>query len=367
MSKLYNVVGVKRFKMAATIKDVAKRAGVSIATVSNVINGSKRVSPELKGKVQKAIEELGYQPNPFGRALRKGESSTIALLIPDRSNPFYAQIAWGVEEQARRYGYALITCHTDEDPGLEEFYVSSLLHRRVAGFIVAPTSAGRDTLAPILRRGVPLILVDRVIEDLPVDQVSSDNESGAYMAIRYLLQLGHRNIGVLSGVEGISTTQDRIRGYKKAFQESGLPLDESLIAPGCSQIEEGATAAESLLLNGEVTAIFSINNMMTLGALHSLKRLGLRCPEDVSLVGFDDSEWAAVMTPGLTVVAQQSYELGYLAGALLFRRLKRRHKPPKPRTVKLRTKLIIRESTAEPRRALSEKLAAKGSSVVANL
>ena len=345
--------------MAVTIKDVAKRAGVSIATVSNVINGSRQVSPELEKKVRAAIAELGYQPNPLGRALRKGKVSTIALLIPDRSNPFYAQVAWGVEEQARRYGYALITCHTDEDPELEGFYISSLLKRRVAGFIVAPTSSGRETLSPILHQEIPLVLVDRVIEDLPVDQVSSDNESGAYLAVQHLIRLGHRRIGVLAGVEGISTTQDRIRGYRRALEESRIPVDESLIVPGCSQIEEGAAAAERLLTEGRVTAIFSINNMMTLGALRSLKKLGIRCPEDLSLVGFDDSEWAAAMTPALTVVAQQSYELGFLAGALLFRRLSRRQKSIKPKIVRLATTLIPRESTDRPWDALAVKVSAK--------
>jgi len=333
-----------------TIKDVAKRAGVSIATVSNVINGSRHVSAELEEKVRRAIAELGYQPNPLGRALRKGEAYTVALLLPDRSNSFFAQVAWGVEEQVRRYGYALITCNTDEDPELEAFYVSSLLNRRVAGFIVAPTSLGRETLAPIVHQRVPLVVVDRVIDGLPVDQVFSDNEGGAYLATQHLIRLGHRRIGLLVGISGISSIQDRIRGYKRAIEESGLTLDERLIAPGCSQIEEGAAAAEYLLARSDATAIFSTNNMMTLGALRSLKKLGIKCPDDVSLVGFDDSEWASVITPGLTVVAQQAYEMGFLAGALLFRRLTRKQEAPKPRTIKLRTTLITRESTAKPRK-----------------
>jgi len=334
--------------MAVTIKDVAERAGVSIATVSNVINGSRFVSQALADKVNTAVEELGYYPNPLGRALRKGRSFTVALVLPDRSNPFFAQLARGAEEQTRRREYSLVTSNTDEDPNRESFYLNSLLKRKVDGLIVAPTFEGRETLRPLIDRGIPLVIVDRCIEGIQVDEVFSDNKAGAYEATEHLIALGHRRIGLLTGVPGISPIEDRISGYRRALEEHGLPIDEALIADGCSQIEEGAASTKALLAQRSITAIFSTNNMMTLGALQCFKRLGIQCPSDVSLVGFDDSEWASAFTPSLTVVAQQSYEMGYTAGGLLFEAIDHKEDGRRTRSIKLQTSLIPRESTAKP-------------------
>ena len=334
--------------MTVTIKDVAERAGVSIATVSNVINGSRFVSHPLVNKVNAAVEELGYHPNPLGRALRKGRTSTVALVLPDRSNPFFAQIARGVEEQTRGREYSLITSNTDEDPDRESFHVDSLLRRKVDGFIVAPTFEGRETLTPLIDRGIPVVIVDRYIEEIQADEVFSDNEAGAYAATEHLIALGHQRIGLLTGVPGISPIEDRIAGYRRALDEHGLPIDETLIACGCSQIKEGAASTEALLTRGSITAIFSTNNMMTLGALQCFKRLGVQCPSDVSLVGFDDSEWASAFTPSLTVVAQQAYEMGHTAGGLLFEAIEHKENGHKTRSIKLQTSLIPRESTAKP-------------------
>jgi LacI family transcriptional regulator len=334
--------------MSATIKDVAERAGVSIATVSNVVNGSRFVSDDLAEKVRHAIKELGYQPNPLGRALRKGRSYTIALILPDHSNPFFLQVARGVDEQARRREYGLITCNTDEDPDLETFYVSSLLKRKVDGFVVAPTHRGAETLKPLIEHGAPLVVVDRCIAGMKVDEVFSDNEGGAYDATAYLVGLGHRSIGLIAGIPGVSSIEDRVAGYRRALIEHDLPVDESLMAQGCSQIKEGASSAEALLGKRGITAIFSTNNMMTLGALQCFKKLGVRCPDDVSLIGFDDSEWASAFTPSLTVVAQQSYEMGYSAGDLLFEAIGRGKETHSTRAIKLQTVLIPRESTARP-------------------
>ena len=334
--------------MGATMKDVAERAGVSIATVSNVVNGSRFVSDELAEKVAQAIKELGYEPNPLGRGLRKGRSYTIAIILPDHSNPFFVQVARGVEEQARRREYGLITCNTDENPDVETFYVASLLKRKVDGFIVAPTLKGAETLRPLIEHGSPLVVVDRHIDGMKVDEVFSDNEAGAHEATAYLIGLGHRRIGLIAGIPGISSIEDRVAGYRRALAEHGLPVDKNLMAQGCSQIKEGASSAEALLSKRGITAIFSTNNMMTLGALQCFKKLTVRCPEDVSLVGFDDSDWASAFTPSLTVVAQQSYEMGYSAGDLLFEAIGRGKETHRTRAIKLQTLLIPRESTARP-------------------
>ncbi len=327
--------------MGATIKDVAEQAGVSIATVSNVVNGSRFVSDDLAEKVQRAIKELGYQPNPLGRALRKGRSYTVALILPDHSNPFFVQVARGVDEQARRREYGLITCNTDEDPDLETFYVASLLKRKVDGFIVAPTYRGRETLSPLIEHGAPLVVVDRYIDGMEVDEVFSDNEAGAHEATAHLIGLGHRRIGLIAGIPGISPIEDRVAGYRRALEEHGLPVDESLMAQGCSQIEEGASSAEALLGKRGITAIFSTNNMMTLGALRSFKKLGIRCPDQVSLVGFDDTI-ADAADPALTTVRQPLVPLGERTIDVLAGRImdpKRR-----PGRLALAPELVIRDS-----------------------
>lgn len=334
--------------MTVTIKDVAKRAGVSIATVSNVINNSRFVSEELVEKVNCAIDELGYQLNPLGRGLRKGQSFTIALILPDHSNPFFAQAARGAQEQVRQQDYSLITCNTDEEPDQEAFYISSLLQRKVDGVIIAPTEEGRKNLEAMVEAQTPFVVIDRYVEDLPVDQVFSDNKEGGYKATEHLIHLGHKRIGLLVGIPRLTPIIDRTEGYRQALQANGVEVDENLLSDGCSQIEEGYLAMESLLAINRLTAVFSTNNMMTLGALRCLKENGVRCPEEISLVGFDDAEWATSISPSLTVVAQQPYEMGFMAAELLFAAIDSKNDRAKPRTISLETRLIERESTAKP-------------------
>ena len=331
-----------------TIKDVAELAGVSIATVSHVINKTRFVSEELSQRVLMAIEELGYYPSALGRGFRKGKSFVIAVFLPDPRNPFFQIMAQGVEEQAERYHYSISYCHTREEPLREKFYVSLFNRRAIDGFIVAPTSHGRENLQPLLEQNVPLVLVDRHIKEIAVDQVFSDSGIGAYKATKHLLELGHRRIGVLLGIREIETIKERLTGYRRALREYDIPFDENLVVDGYSQIEEGFVAAGHLLENKEVTAIFGSNNQMMLGALMSIKKRGIRCPEEVSLIGFDDLDWTAAMSPALSVIDQDPYEMGYQAGRLLFERLEGKLQITEPRIVEIPTKMIIRESTDVP-------------------
>jgi len=331
-----------------TIKDVAELAGVSIATVSHVINKTRFVSEELNQRVLVAIQELGYYPSALGRGFRKGKSFTIAVFLPDPRNPVFQIMAQGVEEQAERNHYSISYCNTHEEPSREKFYVSLFNRRSIDGFIIAPTSQGRANLRPLLEQNTPLVLVDRRIEGLPVDQVFSDSEVGAYKATEHLLKLGHKRIGVLLGIREIETIKERLSGYRKALREYDVPFDEKLVVDGYSQIEEGSVAADHLLEDKEVTAIFGSNNQMMLGALKLIKQKNIKCPEEVSLIGFDDLDWTAVMSPALSVIDQNPYEIGYQAGRLLFERLEGKLQITEPRIIEIPTKMIIRESADVP-------------------
>jgi len=325
-----------------TIKDVAKLAGVSATTVSHVINNTRFVSEELRQKVVKAIEELGYRPNFVGRSLRHGKSYSIALLISNITNPFFPQVARGVKDKAFEQGYSVVFCGTDENPQEEAMYLELLSSRRMDGLIVAPTREWKKNLKPLVEQGLPLVVIDRRV-NLPVDQVYSDNTQGAYQATKHLLELGHRRIGIILGMPGVASIADRLAGYKEALQDYKIKIDESIIVEGGLRVEDGYKAAGGLLKEG-VSAIFSTNNLMTLGLLHYLRDRNIKCPEEVSIVGFDDPDWAIAFAPKLTVVAQQPYKMGYTAAQLLFERINQQRQEPKK--IILDTSLIIRESTA---------------------
>jgi len=334
--------------MTTTIKDVARRAGVSISTVSHVINNTRFVSEALQSRVGHAIEELGYRPNPLGRGLRKGKSFTVALILPDHGNPFFVQAARGAQELVRQHNYSLITCNTDEEVDQEAFYISSLLQKKVDGIIIAPTEGGNGNLQPLVETQTPFVVIDRHVDDIPADQVISDNETGGYQATEHLIHLGHKRIGLLVGIPRLTPITDRMEGYRQALQDNGMEVDENLLSDGCSQIEEGYLAMESLLAINGLTAVFSTNNMMSLGALRCLREKKIPCPEGISLIGFDDAEWATAISPSLTVVAQQPYEMGFIAAELLFAGIDSKEEKAKPSTITLETTLISRGSTAKP-------------------
>lgn len=328
----------------ATARDVAKRADVSTSTVSHVLNGTRLVSDDLRQRVMAATHDLGYEPNAVARSLKTQRSDTVGLIISDLANPFFTAVVRGVEDTAKLRGYALILCNSNEDPDREEDYIGVLLSRQVDGLILAPVGEGHEHLARLQRRRFPLVLIDRDLPDFEVSTVTLDNERAAYQAVHHLVQLGHTRIGMISGRRGISTTRDRIAGYRRALEEAGLAYDDRLIAPGGSTTEGGATAAATLLgLPQPPSAMFAANNLMIIGALSAIEQVGLSVPADIALVGFDDSPWSNVFRPRLTTVAQPTYELGRTAAELLFETMGAVE--PKPRRrVLLRGELIVRES-----------------------
>ena len=329
---------------AITIKDVAAHASVSVATVSAVMNGNKYVSPELEARVRTSIEALGYMRNSMARGLKTQVSHTIGLIVPDIANPFFTNISRGVEDVANAQHYSLILGNTDEDPEKELNYIDLLNGKRADGMIIATTAKGHDYAPSWPLRHLPVVSIDRSLFHLGIDTVLVDNRHGARMAIEHLIHLGHRRIGIVTGLPGIAPTDERLAGYKEALEAYGLPIDPALIVVAHARVGGGEQGAMHLLTQtaDRPTAVFLMDGTMVIGALQAIAKLGLRCPDDIALVGFDDFVWASVMHPHLTVVAQPTYEIGHMAAQLLFERLS--NKQREPREVCLKTQLIVRES-----------------------
>ncbi len=327
-----------------TTRDVARRAGVSSSTVSHVVNGSRFVSDDKRQRVLQAMDELGYEPNAVARSLKVSRSNTLGLIISDISNPFFAEVIRGAEDAAQANGYTLILCNSDEDPAKEETYLRELRAKRVDGLLLTPAGQAHEYLRKLVRARFPIVFLDRDISSLPVATVLLDNEAAAYAAVSHLVRLGHRRIGAISGRPFISTTMERLAGYARALREAADGVDEQLVASGSSRIDGGANATEQLLaLDKRPTALFSGNNLMTIGALSALAAHGLEVPGDMALVGIDDFPWADVLRPRLTTVAQPAYDLGRVSAELLLK-VMQAGLPTVPERVVLSGTLRVRES-----------------------
>ncbi|MGE5554391.1 MAG: LacI family DNA-binding transcriptional regulator [Betaproteobacteria bacterium] len=330
----------------ATIQDVARKARVSTATVSRVINESGFVSEELKNKVRQALNELDYRPNSFARSLRKKQSYLIGLMISDIANPFFTALVRGVEDVVNDSGFNLILCNTDEMEEKERAYVELLCEKRVDGVIMAPAGHSRGHVEMFQRYGIPVVFVDRELEGVKVDAVLLDNVKGAQLATTHLISLGHRRIGVIAGRPDISTTWGRLEGYRRALHEQGIEFSPDLVVGSDSRIDGGYRGAQALLsLRERPTAIFATNNLVTIGAMKFMKETGVRIPADISIVGFDDFESTSIVDPPLTVVAQPTYQIGQTAATTLVKRVKRKGKQVRRiKIVRLEPELVIRQS-----------------------
>lgn len=335
--------------MAATIEDVAQLADVSITTVSAVINNTRYVSPELTERVNDAIEKLNYHPDQLGRGLRKGQSNAIGLLVSDITNPFFPRVARGVEDCARENHYNLILCNTDEDPVEEKHYLSLLRSQRVDGIIIAPTREGADNIENVIDRNVPIVLIDRSIDSSNRTAIVSDNYGGSYKAVEYLISKGHTQIGFVAGIKGVQSTDQRLKGYKDALRDNDIELKEEYIVMGNSQLKDSYEATKKLIENTEyVSAIFAANNLMLIGVLQFLKDNLIIYPDDISIICFDDIEWGAAVTPGITSVSQKPYEIGYEAGRYLFANIKGNGESGRSKKdIVLSTRIELRESVKD--------------------
>ncbi|HIE47703.1 TPA: LacI family transcriptional regulator [Candidatus Bipolaricaulota bacterium] len=329
----------------ATIRDVAQRAGVSVATVSHVINGTRKVAPETAARVRRAMEELDYHPNAVARSLRTRKTQAIGVVVSDITNPFFATLVRGAEDAAIEAGYSLIVCNSDETPEKEDLYVRLLWRRRMDGLLIAPVRDGASSaVQELARRQMPFVFIDRKAKGVEADAVLSDNVGGAYLATQHLIERGHKRIGIVLGIPGATTTEERLAGYRRALEEAGVPLAEDLVVWGGYRVAGGRRATAKLLsLSDPPTAIFSTNNLMTVGVLKELFHRKVRIPKDVAVVGFDDLEWAEMANPPLTTVAQQPYEIGHRALALLLEQLSRECESP-AREVRIPVVLKLRGS-----------------------
>lgn len=329
----------------ATLNDVAREAGVSTATVSRYFNDPDMVTPKTRAVVEQAVEALGYRPSRVARRLRveKGQAHLIGLVIPDMQNPFFVDIVRGVEDVAYSHGYAVILCNSDESAEREKLSLDLLRSESVDGLIVPTVRRGNATAEELTRDGVPVVCVDRRPAKIIVDTVISDNEQGALEAVEHLLELGHRRIGYVGGIPHISTSTERLAGYRKALEAANVPFEPGLVREGDSRQESGRAMAGQLLdLSEPPSALFVGNNLMTLGALEAIHRRDLTIPDDVALVSYDDMPWSLAFDPPLTAVSQPGYEMGREAAELLLRRIE--EPGESAQLVVLQPRLLIRGS-----------------------
>ncbi|WP_030251229.1 LacI family DNA-binding transcriptional regulator [Streptomyces violens] len=332
-----------RYGTRPTMKDVAARAGVGLKTVSRVVNGEPGVTPDTERRVQEAITALGFRRNDSARVLRKGRTASIGLVLEDLADPFYGPLSRAVEEVARDHGALLINGSSAEDPAREQELVLALCARRVDGLVIIPAGTDHRYLEPEIAAGVATVFVDRPAGEIDADVVLSDSFGGARDAVAHLIAHGHRRIGFIGDQPRIHTAIERLRGYRAAMDEAGLPVDESWVALGSTAPERVRSAAEAMLAGpAPVTALFSGNNRVTVTVVRVLADRS----RPVALVGFDDFELADLINPGITVVAQDAARLGRTAAALLFRRLDGADEPPQQRV--LPTRLIPRGSGELP-------------------
>lgn len=331
--------------MAVTLRDVGKKAGVSAMTVSRVINGREGVDAETQRKVEDAIEALDYIPNRIARGLISQKTATLGLIVPDVVNPFFSPVARGAEQTARRAGYRVLLCNSEGDLRLEREYIDDLVSHRIEGLLLAPANdETRHSVFPLLRRGFPLVLIDRALPSLDCDLIVSDNAAGAQRLTEHLLSVGHRDIAHITDVDDTSTGRERLRGYKDALAAAGRPYREELVFRTTVDQLGGYRAAQQVLsMQPLPTAIFTVNNMTTVGAMQALRERGLRVPYDMGLVCFDDVEHLAVLSPFLTVIDQAAETFGSLGAQLLLERISGKA-GARSRRIVLQTDLIVRDS-----------------------
>ena len=342
----------KQPDFVSTIKDVAAIAGVSFTTVSHVLNDTRPVSADARRRVLEAVDQIGYLPSAVARSLRKSETKIVGVLVPNVQNPFFAELVCGVEECCRLAGFSVFLCNSDNDPKRQQQYMRTLLEKRVDGLLLS--SAGDDdALARIFEKmaGVPSVTVDRLVAGARADRVSVNNQLGAQMAVEHLLGLGHRRIACISGPAEFAVARERIAGWRQALRAAGLTPDESLVLESDFSSPCGYAAARGLLLSQAgsatpVTGIFASNDMMAVGVLRAAAELGLKVPQQLSVVGFDDIELSRYVFPALTTVGCPIRQLGAEAGRVLIARIENPNAALKD--VLLTPRLVARESSAAP-------------------
>lgn len=344
----------KRGKRHVTIREVAKAVGASVSTISAALNNSDYVSAEMRSRIEEAIKALRYRPNDLARGLRLQKTQSIAIVVPDLSNNFYIEVVRGAKDYSTSANYTVLIGDSRESWEEEHNYLDSFHRRRVDGIIRIPAIGAAGGKAKSVLGNLPVVYADRypLARDSHVGRVGVDNSRAADSATRYLLSLGHRQIAIITGEASSGTSVDRLQGFLRALRNARIRADRSMIHTGHNDMESGHHHAMELLTSAQrPTAIFCTNNMMAAGVLAAIQEIGISCPEEVSLLGFDDFYWATLLKPRMTVVHQPAREMGMIAARMLIDHIEGRPSIPTP--VLLATQLIIRDSCCPPRKPQS--------------
>jgi LacI family transcriptional regulator len=327
----------------STLKEVAQLSGVSTATVSNALNETKYVSNEVRDKINAAIKELNYQPNIVAKSLRLQESRIIGVLISDVANPFFSIVVRGIEEELAKSNYSILLCNTESSLEKERKYLEVMIGKRVDGLIVSSAGNTGDYFRSLDKTGVPIVFLNRCPEFMNSDVIMTNNIQGAYSATEHLIRHGYGKIAIITGPFSISTGKDRLIGYKRALEDYGIVESGHLVKEGLFNIESGYDKMKELMeQETKPDAVFISNNSMTLGAYKYLKETGIRIPDQVAVLGYDDPDWAEIVEPPITTVRQPAYQLGVQAANLMVGRIN--EKQVKREIMYMDTALIIRRS-----------------------
>lgn len=334
--------------MEITIKDIAKHAGVSPATVSRVMNNTANVSETTKKNVLAAVQKYNYSPNIFAKSLSRNESNTIGVVVPDITNPFFGEVIKGIVELVDKNNLIMILCDTGEDPKKEEDHLINLKSQRLKGLIITPTSDSNEFnshyLSLLEDMGIPIILIDRDVKHSNFDGVFIDNVKGSFDATMKLIENGHKRIALISGPEDSKPGRDRKKGYIKALEISNIDIDEKIILKGDFKLDSGYSHTKAILnMKDRPSAIFCSNNMMTLGCIKALNEYNISVAKDISLIGFDDIEILNILDINITTVKRPTVEMGRIAMELLLERLANKDKDNLKRVI-LQAELILRGS-----------------------
>jgi LacI family transcriptional regulator len=330
-----------------TIYDVAEAAGVSISTVSHVLNETRFVSDETRAKVFAAIQQLNYRPNSLARAMVRQETLTIGLIVPDNANPFFAEMARGIENHGFAAGYNVFLCNSDRSAAKELAYLDMLISKQVDGVIYMTSDMAKERVQPLQEQRIPVVTFDRQYDD--TDTILLDNYQGGYDATEHLLQLGHTRIACISGPDAGTRSNDRVLGYQAALATAGVASDPLLLRASDWTFQSGYQQTQALLdLAAPPTAIFACNDVIAIGAISAVMARGLSVPQDISVIGYDNIMLSAFSTPPLTTMATPILEIGQRLCQLLLDRING-HLPPTPQVFNAVSPLLERASTAPPR------------------
>jgi LacI family transcriptional regulator len=331
--------------MPATIKDVARETGLSLATISKYLNGGN-VLDKNKELIEAAIRKLDFKVNEMARALKTNRSMTVGVLIPNFENIFFTSIVSNIENDLLQDGYSTIVCDYKEDPRLEAEKLNFLLDKMVDGIIIMPLTDSDELINEIIAKEIPVILIDRMINNVNCDVVLVDNLNASYNAVEQLMMRGHKRIGIIVGPEAVYTAQERLKGYIRVHEDYGREVDPRLIKYGDYQMRSGYELFQELLrIEPPPTAVYVTNYEMTLGAVIAINETNIKIPEDLSVIGFDNLALARIVKPSLSIVVQPMQQIGEVAAHILLRRLKKDFSGF-PTVVRLKTELLIRDSVS---------------------